>query len=87
MRPNLSTDERAARSLLGGVRGRTPGARVPGSLPERILRFYDENPKEELTYADIVVKFGISLKLAYSTVSLLTLQGRLKTTTVVRRAS
>lgn len=31
---------------------------IPGSLRDQLLRYFEANPTEELTYADVETKFG-----------------------------
>jgi hypothetical protein len=38
------------------------------SLEIRLYEFFEENPTEELSYADIVTKFDVSLRAAYGAV-------------------
>lgn len=42
--------------------GRRPGPQAPraGSLRAKLLAYFQANPDEELTRADIVTKFGLS---------------------------
>lgn len=45
--------------------------RNPNRLPAKILAFFEANPDEELTYADIAAKFGVSQASARWTVQVL----------------
>jgi hypothetical protein len=36
------------------------GQTLPGSTQDRFERFFAENPDEEMTYADICVKFDVT---------------------------
>ena len=54
------------------------------SLAARLMRFFNENPGEELTYADIEVKFGVTYHNVSSTVNRLKQLGQLDSVHVVR---
>lgn len=63
----------------------TKGTKHGQGLGKKIERYFAENPHEELSYGDIAVKFGVSLKAAYRTVSALICKGMtLETIKVIR---
>jgi transcriptional regulator GlxA family with amidase domain len=65
------------------------GPRGPqrNSLLGRIVAFYQNNPDEELTYADMAVKFGVDERTVQSRVSDGVRAGYLERTYVVRLAA
>lgn len=54
------------------------------SLAGRLMRFYAENPHEELTFADIATKFGCTQRNALTTVQRLKAKGLVESVHVVR---
>lgn len=64
-----------------------PRTYVANSNTNRVRQFFLANPDEELTYADINIKFGMSLAEARYAVRELRAQGLLRTehTTTVKR--
>lgn len=54
------------------------------SIADRISAFYRANPHEELTYTDLVIKFGCSLKRARKCVYQLQEAGLIESVHVVR---
>lgn len=57
---------------------------IPGTLRDRIVRFYEQNPDEELTHADIHAKFGVTRKNTEQALILLRKEGLLESVHVVR---
>jgi DNA-binding GntR family transcriptional regulator len=46
-------------------------AKRPGSLTDQVRQWFRDNPGEELTYADMAVKFGLQEKPLYAVISVL----------------
>jgi hypothetical protein len=57
---------------------------VAGSLPARVLEFYADNPKCELTYADACVIFDCKMSALSMALTKLTEAGYLETPRVIR---
>ncbi len=59
----------------------------PDSLATRLRQFFIDNPDEELTYADIAIKFDVPQHSVATTIGRLRKQGRVETACfyVVRR--
>lgn len=55
------------------------------SLMQRLVRFFKENPDEELTYPDICAKFGCSYGGAKNAVFNLRQEGALECAHVIRK--
>ena len=67
-------------------RSRFPkGILRPGFLPARLMAFFTTNPDEELTHADILVKFGATKCSAKQAVRTLKLRQEIETAYVIRR--
>lgn len=54
------------------------------SLSFRLMDFFRENGDEELTYEDVVAKFGCKPNAAYQAVDRLVRQGKLESLRVIR---
>lgn len=63
------------------------GMRVGNSIDERIMRFFTENPDEELNYADLEVKFAASRRTIHCAVWRLSARGLLESVRIVRLSS
>lgn len=61
------------------------GAGSHTGLIPRIREFYEANPTELLTFADIAVKFGCELDQAYRAIDWLKREGLLTTSIVIMR--
>lgn len=61
---------------------------LPDSLATGLEKFFTDNPNEELTYADIAIKFDVPESSVATTIGRMRKQGRVKTTcvSVVRSA-
>jgi DNA-binding IclR family transcriptional regulator len=59
----------------------------PDSFRSRLLDYFARNPDEELSYAGVVAKFGISEKSARNIVPSLARQGLLESVHVIRLRS
>lgn len=58
-----------------------------GSLSERLRRFFEINPDEELMHGDIAAKFSASRRSVDNAVSHLKSKGFIESVKVVRRAA
>ena len=56
----------------------------PNSASQRVRRFFRDNPDEELTYAQMMVKFSISQDRVYELVKLMRHEGLIEAVHVVR---
>ena len=59
-------------------------ARVKTSMTDRVRQFIENNPSEELTYADMRVKFDLTKTQAWRVVANLLKEGVVEAVTVVR---
>lgn len=53
-------------------------------LPGKLMAYFEANPEEELTYADLVAKFGVSIRAARACVDRMTPTGELESVHVIR---
>lgn len=60
------------------------GMKQCDGVQRRLEEFFGANPQEELTYADIVVKFGGTYRSAHSAVARLQARGELESVHVIR---
>lgn len=66
-------------------RPRAPRPRDPESLFSRLRQFYEDNPDEELSFADAALKFGATRRNVESVVEQLRKLGVLESVHVIRR--
>lgn len=64
--------------------GRPKGMYVPGSLQDRIRKFFEANADEELTYSDMAAKFGCTPGGARNAVREMRDMGELESIHVIR---
>lgn len=64
--------------------GRPKGLYVPGSLQDRIRKFFAANSDEELTYSDMAAKFGCTPDSARNAVREMRDMGELESIHVIR---
>lgn len=64
----------------------SPGQLIGGYLPQRIVDFFAENPDEELTMNDAMVKFDCTSRQLHETLIRLRSVGVIETPKLIRRA-